>query len=92
MKITWTNTANIDNLENIEYLLEEWSLKVVLDYEEKIIQTEKLLLNHPYSGIFDRELGLYKRLVVPQIYMIYEILRDEILIMRIWNNNQKPYW
>ena len=92
MKIVWTVTANLDNLDNIEYLLEEWSIKVALDYEEKIIEIENLLIRNPKIGLLDKELGLYKRLVVPQIYMLYTIIEEEIIIVRIWNNYQKPYW
>ena len=92
MIIIWSNKANIDNLENIEYLLEEWNLKVVLDYEQKILGIEKLLISNPQLGNYDKELGLYKILLVPQIYIIYEIIKNDIVIIRVWNNYKKPYW
>tara|TARA_B110000967_G_scaffold57864_1_gene59312 strand:- start:545 stop:823 length:279 start_codon:yes stop_codon:yes gene_type:complete len=92
MNVVWSHTANLDNLENIDYLLNEWSLNVVLNYELKVIETEKLLISQPYIGLFDQELSLYKRLVIPQIYMLYEVIKDEIHVIRLWNNYQKPYW
>lgn len=92
MEIIWTSSAYIDNLENIEYLLREWSLSVTLQYEEKVIETENQLLENPRLGQFDKELGLNKLLVVKQIYMIYEVRGDKIYIVRMWNNYKKPYW
>lgn len=92
MEIIWTSSAYIDNLENIEYLLREWSLSVTLQYEEKVIETENQLLENPRLGQFDKELGLNKLLVVKQIYMIYEVRVDKIYIVRMWNNYKKPYW
>ncbi|WP_026449897.1 type II toxin-antitoxin system RelE/ParE family toxin [Aequorivita capsosiphonis] len=92
MEIIWTNSAVIDNLDNIEYLLDEWNINVVLAYEEKVLEIEKLILTNPEIGIYDKDLNLYKRLVVPQIYMMYEIRNEKIFILRMWNNYKKPYW
>lgn len=92
MKIIWSNKAVSDNLNNIDYLIEEWNINVVLDYEKKVIETENLLLSQPYLGQFDTELNLHRILVVPQIYMMYEVNNDVISIIRIWNNYKMPYW
>lgn len=92
MEIIWTNSALIDNLNNIDYLLEEWNINVVLAYEEKIIEIENLIRAYPEIGMYDKDLKLFKRLVVPQIYMMYEIRNDKIFIIRIWNNYKRPYW
>lgn len=92
MKIIWSNKAVSDNLNNIDYLIEEWNINVVLDYEKKVIETENLLLSQPYLGQFDAELNLHRILVVPQIYMMYEVNNDVISIIRIWNNYKMPYW
>lgn len=92
MNISWTNRAESDNLNNIDYLFEEWNINVVLKYEQKIIETENLLLYQPHLGQFDKELNLYKILVIPQIYMIYEVNENTINIIRIWNNYKLPFW
>ena len=92
MLIIWSNTANSDNLQNIGYLFENWNLKVVLNYEQKVIEIENLLLSNPKLGSFDENLGLYKILIIPQIYLFYNLNGDEIQIIRIWNNYKKPYW
>lgn len=92
MKIVWSESANIDNLENINYLFKEWYLSVVLKYEKELNKTLKLLKLNPKLGAFDKELDLYKILIVPQIYLLYEIVSNEIHIIRIWNNFKRPYW
>jgi len=92
MEIIWTENAFYDNLQNIDYLLREWYVSVAIEYEEKVIETEDRLLENPELGQFDNELGLYKLLVVPQMYMLYEIKGKTIYVVRMWNNYQKPYW
>lgn len=92
MKIFWTREASLDNLQNIEYLIREWSLSVALGYEEKVVSTERLLLKNPYAGQYEEFLNLRKILVVPQIYMLYEIKGNVIYVVRMWNNHRKPYW
>lgn len=92
MKISWSESINIDNLENIDYLFKEWYLSVVLEYEKEVNKTIELLKVNPKLGAFDNDLGLYKILIVPQIYLFYEIAKNEIHIIRIWNNFKKPYW
>ena len=92
MKIIWSKIASNDNLENIDYLLKEWNLSVVLAYEKKVIALEKILLSNPKLGSYDKDLQLYKILIVPQIYMFYELTKEEIQVIRIWNNYKKPYW
>lgn len=90
--ITWSNKAFADNEDNITYVLIKWGIKVALQYENKVIETEELLAKNPNLGQFDQTLGLYKILVVPQIYMFYEIAGNEIWVIRMWNNHKMPYW
>ena len=92
MKIIWSNYARLNNLKNLDYLFNKWNLEVVLNYEEKLINVENNLINNPYLGQFDEKLNLYKILVVPQIYLFYELDQDQIKIINIWNNHKKPYW
>jgi len=92
MKIIWSNIARLNNLKNLDYLFNNWNLDVVLNYEEKLINVENSLINNPYLGQFDKKLNLYKILVVPQVYLFYEIDQNQIKIINIWNNHKKPYW
>jgi len=92
MKIIWSNNARLNNLKNLDYLFNNWNLDVVLNYEEKLINVENSLISNPYLGQFDKKLNLYKILVVPQIYLFYELDQNQIKIINIWNNHKKPYW
>lgn len=90
--IKWSNSSYSENLDNIDFLLRKWSLDVVLDYEKEIIRIEDMLLENPYIGQKIEEIDVYKILVVPQIYMLYEVFYNKIHILSIWNNYKKPYW
>jgi len=85
--------AKKENEENVDYLNREFgmlsALEYIDNYEEAILLIEKEL----YSGIYDERLGLYKFLVVKQIYLLYDILEDgNALIVSAWNNKRFPYW
>lgn len=92
MEIVWSNIAILDNLTNIDYLLNEWSLSVVKNYEACLIDVLELIEKNPQLGSFDDDLKANKILIIPQLYLIYEVTNNKIKILRIWNNYQKPYW
>ncbi len=91
MKIIWSNEAIKDDAENIEFVLTRWPITVVYEYQGKLVQTQNAILANPKIGQYVKKFGVYKMLVIPQIYMVYEIIGEEIHILRIWNNHQKPY-
>ena len=67
MEIIWTDRAYYSYDNNIDYLLNEWSLEVVRDFIVRTEEAERLLLENPQLGRFDEDLKLYKLLVVKQI-------------------------
>ncbi len=93
IKVIVSNTAYLQNQENIDYLLKEWNIKVAINYLDKFDEALDNLENGICKGVFDKELNSYKYLVVPQIYIFYKILNNEtIVITTIWNNYKKPFW
>lgn len=92
MKIVFTTEAKILNRKNINYLIDEWNTEVVENYLFKLNQIITFLEKDIITGQFDENLGLYKILIVKQIYLFYEILNNEISITTIWNNYKNPYW
>lgn len=92
MKIVFTTEAKILNRKNINYLIDEWNTEVVENYLFKLNQIITFLEKGIITGQFDENLGLYKILIVKQIYLFYEILNNEISITTIWNNYKNPYW
>ncbi|MGO3182619.1 MAG: type II toxin-antitoxin system RelE/ParE family toxin [Aequorivita sp.] len=90
MEIIWTDRAYYSYDNNIDYLLNEWSLEVVRNFIGKTEEAEKLLLENPHLGRFDEDLNLYKLLVVKQIYLFYEIHGNHVVMIDFWNNYKKP--
>ena len=92
MEIIWTDKAYSSYENNIDYILQEWSMEVVKNFIEKTEEAEKLLMENQHLGRFDEDLKLYKLLVVKQIYLFYEIHGNQIVLIDFWNNYKKPYW
>jgi hypothetical protein len=92
MKVVFSEEANKKNLENIYYLIENWDNRTLRRYINKLSE----IINYLEKGIlhaqFDEKLGLFKVLIVKQIYLFYEIKPDCILIVTTWNNYKKPFW
>ena len=88
-----SNLAQKENNQNVNYVFETFGLKVTLNYLDKYEEIISLLESDFYNGTFDEKLKLYKILVVKQIYILYENLdKNTILIVSVWNNQQFPYW
>lgn len=92
MRIIWTNKAFDSYQKNIEYLLEEWSIEVTVNFINETEKVEDLLKGNPNLGRFDEDLKLYKLLVIKQIYLFYEMDGINIVLINFWNNYKKPYW
>jgi plasmid stabilization system protein ParE len=49
-EIKWSDPAQDEIHEIINYLLEEWGDKVAEQLSEQILEISELLANHPYAG------------------------------------------
>ena len=91
-KVLFSTEAKLKNLENINYLLNNFNYQVLTSYLLKLEKIINLLEKEILEGNFDNELGLHKILITKQIYLFYEVHNNTILIVTIWNNYKKPYW
>jgi len=92
MVLKITEFAEDKFTENCEYLVSEWNYKVLKNFIEEFERIQELLKLNPKLGMFDEELGLYKILIVKQIYIFYTIKNNELTVVNFWNNNKNPYW
>lgn len=94
MKIVWAPNAKMGFDSNVDYLNEEFGTQSALKFIEKIKECEDLLKKQPNIGAKDENLGCRKLLVVKQVYMLYSVEKktNEIFILSIWNNYQRPFW
>ena len=92
MNIIWTKKAIKENQNNIDYLIENWEKKVLINYLGAVERTIGYLTNNPNLGQYDKLINAHKILVVKQIYMFYDLVDGDLYILSFWNNYQKPFW
>ena len=90
MKEVWTKEAKETYLSNMKYLKTQWTKKEIQFFIDKSFEAIDLLLQNPKLGSFDARWKAYKFLIVPQVYLYYEVKNDELILLTFWNNYQKP--
>ncbi len=90
MKEIWTTEAKNTFAENIKYLKKRWTINEVNGFVEKSFEVIDLILKTPEIGRFDEQWNAHKFLIVPQIYLFFDIKDDAIILLSFWNNFQKP--
>ena len=85
--ITWSEEAEVDYAENIDYLLKEWTLQ---DAEEFVTKVEDVIFNLKNETVnyqSARFKGLNKSVICKQITLYYkEKNQKEIELVRFWNS------
>ncbi|MBP2833564.1 type II toxin-antitoxin system RelE/ParE family toxin [Aquimarina sp. U1-2] len=88
--IIWSSQASLEYWNNINYLLEEWTIKDAAAFVDKV---EELIEQVKTGNIIfkptNRE-DIYHVVVVKQITLFYEVQADTITLLRFWNNYQDP--
>ncbi len=92
MKIKFTKQAIIERDKNIQYLLEEWNVAVASQFLDEIDERIELLEKGILEGNYDKDLGMYRILIVSQITMHFVVENQTIFITNFWNNYKKPLW
>jgi plasmid stabilization system protein ParE len=87
--IYWSEQAEKDYFDNIEYLFEDWTIKEV---ERFIVKTEDALAiikNNPKIFQQTDYNGIHRVPIVSQIMLYYKIKpKREIELIRLWNTHQ----
>ena len=91
-KVIWSKMAIDDFEENIEYLKERWNDKIIVNFLEKTKTVIDLIKRNPNLGAWDSSIECNKILVTKHIYLFYVMEKNEIHLLRFWNNFKKPYW
>ena len=91
MNLIWTSLAEKSYNQNIEYLLEEWSLKVVQHFILEVERTMNIVKESPncfQEWEFDKTFRM--GLIHENISFFYKIHTTEIVVYLFWNNLQNP--
>jgi len=91
-KIIWSKIAVDDYDENINFLKVRWNDKIIYDFLEKTESVLELVRHNPSMGAWDSSIGCNKILITKHIYLFYVMEKNEIQLLRFWNNFKKPYW
>jgi len=88
-RVRWNPSAIIDYHENIDYLLEKWSVKTAQQFIDEVNHIEFILS----QGNVDFQKTAFqdvKRLVIrKQITLFYRIInKNQVEFLRFWNNNK----
>lgn len=85
--IRWTSLAKLDFQENIEFLLNKWSVNVAQDFVDEVLSTE-FILRQGNIDFQNTNIHNVKRCVLcKQIVLFYRILDNgDIEFLRFWNS------
>jgi len=85
--IRWTSLAKLDFQENIEFLLNKWSVNVAQDFVDEVLSTE-FILRQGNIDFQNTNIPNVKGCVLcKQIVLFYRILDDgDIEFLRFWNS------
>lgn len=89
-KIKYHKLGNSTFLDNLDYLEQNWSKKVIRSYLDRIDKIIALIEINPEIFPKWRGSSIRKVVIVKQITMFYEIKEDTINILLFWNNYQNP--
>jgi plasmid stabilization system protein ParE len=91
MQERWTRRAEGDFDAIIEHLLKNWTAKEALAFIERTRKTIDLIKRFPGIGADSERFPNLKRTpIVKQVTLFYEVDRDLIHIVALWNNRMNP--
>ena len=88
MNVIWSPQAKKDFWNNIDYLVAEWSEKIVLNFIEKVNTTIDFLKNDNVLFVKANYKNVYKVVITKHISLYYRIENNKIELLRFWNNFQ----
>ena len=87
MRVIWTQKAQIDYDNSIEYLLNEWSEKVAQNFINQVSLTLQLLVINPFLYQQSDFQDIRKAFITKQITFFYKPEAERIVLLRFWNNS-----
>jgi len=90
-RIRQSTLAKTTFFDNIKYLEDNWSERVVISFLKKVAEITKLIKHNPeLFPKWNENITLRKVSILPQITMFYKINKTTIDILLFWNNYQNP--
>jgi addiction module RelE/StbE family toxin len=93
-EIKWSDPAQDEIHEIINYLLEEWGDKAAEQLSEQILEISELLEKHPYAGRRHDTLKAVREFRVKPHYLLYYTViesRREILVLDLVDSRRRNH-
>ena len=93
MKVRWSNRANTDFNNILEFLFKNWSIKEVENFINKTDEVILKIQHNPELFIKSaKRPNVHKGFVTKQISLFYKVNRkkQEITLLSFWDNRQNP--
>jgi plasmid stabilization system protein ParE len=88
--IIWSNQAEQDYYDNVDYLMECWGLASTRSFIDKVDSTIAILEKGNVTFKPTNCKGIYEVVIVKQISLFYRTNDGAIELVRFWNNYQNP--
>lgn len=89
-KVIWSEEADRDYDDNIEWLLSEWGQKEAIAFTGCVESLLSKISKYPEMYPESRYKGIGTAVVVKQVSLLYRIVKGNIELVRFWNNYQNP--
>ena len=89
--IIWSEPARDDYLQNIDYLLENWTEKQAESFIDAVFHTIDIISKNPKTFALTEYRNTRSALIVKQITLYYRIEDQKTVeLIYFWNNHQNP--
>lgn len=86
-QIIWSNTAESDFDEIIEYISNKQTPEKAIDFVKAVYNKIDLLVEMPFIGIESQNLKTIRRVLITSFYsLLYQVEKDKIYLIRILDN------
>lgn len=90
-KVVWTKRAILNFDKIIDYLVENWTLKVARDFILKVNAVVESIRTFPRIGkVEDLKKGIYGFVISKHTSIFYRFDSETIYVLNIFDNNLNP--
>jgi plasmid stabilization system protein ParE len=90
MEVIWTDDAEADLIENLNYLIKEWSEKSASNLIKEIDAVIEMIQINTELYTLTEIPSVRKAVIRKQISLYYKIDGSKLYVLRIWNNYKNP--
>jgi len=90
MEVIWTDDAEADLIENLNYLIKEWSEISASNLIKEIDAVIEMIQINTELYTLTEIPSVRKAVVRKQISLYYKIDGSKLYVLRIWNNYKNP--